>query len=152
MKRILLMVMIGFSLAACAGAPVRMTEDQSSAAKVALLRERVQEFWTASVNGEYEKTFSLFDPFFQASTNKYAFLGTRGTIKYHSFEIKDIKVDGNVGHVTMGIVYSVPKVKFKTQEFSQPETPAVFEDSWLFVDDNWYKEYKTEQRQGVVRY
>ncbi len=152
MKRILLVLLIGFSLAACAGSPRKMVEDQGSPAKVALLRERVNEYWTASVNAEYEKTFYLFDPFFQASTNKYSFLGTRGVIKYHSFEIKDIKVDGNVGHVTMMIVYSIPKSVFKKAEFSKPPTSAEFVEPWLFVGDNWYKEYKADEGGGVVSY
>jgi hypothetical protein len=152
MKRIFLLLLLGFSLAACAGAPGRMIEDQGSAAKVALLRERVEAYWTASVKEDYERTFYLFDPFFQAVANKHAFLANRGAVKYHSFEIKDVKVAGNVGHVTVKIVYSVPKMKYKKQEFSQPETPAEFEESWLFVGDNWYKEYKTDEESGVVRY
>ena len=146
MKRILLLLLIGFSLAACAGAPRNMVEDQGSPAKVALLRERVNAFWTASVNKDYEKTFYLFDPFFQASTNKHMFIGSRGVIEYHSFEIKDIKVDGNVGHVTMIIVYSIPKTVFKKAEFSKAPTSAEFEETWLFVGNNWFKEYKTRRR------
>jgi hypothetical protein len=145
MKRILLLLLIGFSLAACAGVPKNMVEDQGSPAKVALLRERVKAFWTASVNKDYEKTFYLFDPFFQASTNKNMFLGTRGSIEYHSFEIKDIKVNGNVGHVTMIIVYSIPEITYKKAKFSQPPTSAEFEERWLFVGDNWFKEYKADE-------
>jgi hypothetical protein len=153
MKNLLLVLILGVSLAACAGAHVNMVEDPGSPAKVALLRERANEFWRASVNEDYEKTFSLFDPFFQASTNRHLFLGTRGMIKYHSFKIEDVKVDGNVGHVKMGIVYSIPKVIFRKAEFSKPETPAEFEETWLFVGANWYKEYKEEnQSRGVADY
>ena len=152
MKRIILAVLTVLSVAACATAPMNMVEDQGSPAKVALLRDRVTEYWTASVKEDYSKVYSLFDPFFRARMNKDAFIGETGKLKYHSFKIKDVKVDGNVGHVKLDIVYSIPKVKFKRQEFSKPETPAELEESWLFVDDNWYKEYKVEEDFGYARY
>jgi hypothetical protein len=152
MKRIFLALLLGFSLAACAGAHERMVEDQGSAAKVDLLRERAKEFWTASVKEDYEKIYYLYDPFYQAKTNKQRFIGSRGTVKYHSFEIKDVKVEGNVGHVKLGVVYSIPKIKFKTQEFSRAETPGEFEETWIFVGDNWYKEYKGNDPSNASRY
>jgi hypothetical protein len=131
-----------------------MIEDSGSPAKAAaLLRERLEAFWTASVKGEYEKTYYLYDPFFRARTNIHLFLGKRGAIKYKSFEIKDIKVDENVAHVSVNIIYEVPKVKFKKQEFSQPETSAAFEETWLFIYDNWYKEFKSEASStSIVNY
>ena len=152
MKKISIVLLIGFFLVACAVAPVRMVEDQDSAAKTALLRERAKEFWTASVKEDYEKVFYLFDPFFQAKTNKHLFIGSRGVVKYQSFEIKDIKVVGNVGHVTLNVVYSIPKIKVKNQEVSRPETPAEFEESWLFVGDNWYKEHKDDETSESTTY
>lgn len=147
MKRFFLALLIGAVLSGCAATGGRMVE-MDSPSKVALLRERAVEYWTAAVKQDYEKTFSLFDPFFRAATNKYKFMGSQGAVKYHSFEIKDIKVDGNVAHVKVGIVYSVPKIKFKTQEFSKPETATEFEESWLFVYDYWYKEYIYDEATG----
>jgi DNA gyrase inhibitor GyrI len=32
----------------------------------------------------------------------------------------------------------------KAQVFSVPETPAEFEETWLYIYDNWYKEYYSE--------
>lgn len=152
-KTVFLALLIGLFLTACAGTRERMVEDPGSPAKVALLKQRVEAFWAAFVKEEYEKTFYLYTPFFQAKSSKYAYLATLGTLKYHSFEIKDIKVEGNVGYVTLSIVYSIPKRKFKLQEFSQPETPAEFEETWLFVYDNWYKEYKyDETSSGINKY
>ena len=144
-KGIFLALLIGLFLAACAGTRESMVEDPGSPAKVALLRQRAEVFWTAFVKEEYEKTFYLYTPFYQAKSSKYAYLATLGTLKYHSFEIKDIKVEGNVGYVTLSVVYSMPKRKFKLQEFSQPETPAEFKETWLFVYDNWYKEYTYDE-------
>ncbi len=148
MKRIILTLLTALVLNACAGVPARMAEDQGSAAKVDLLRDRAKAFWAATVIEDYEKVYSLYDPFFRAASSKTAFIATRGTVKYHSFEIKDVKVDGNVGRVTVSVVYSIPKVVFKRQEFSKPDTPAEFEETWLFVEDNWYKEFKLDDASG----
>ncbi len=120
MKRILLVLLVGAVLSACAATGGRMVEEMDSPSKVSLLRERAEEYWTAAVKADYEKMFYLFDPFFQAKTNKYKFLGSRGAVKYHSFEIKDVKVEGNIGLVNVSIVFSVPPLKVKRQEFSQP--------------------------------
>jgi hypothetical protein len=146
MRKVFLTVMAVFLLAACAGTPekISLVEDPGSPAKVALLRERVKAFWTAYVDAEYEKAFALYDTFFQAKTNRMVFIGRLGRIKYKGFEIKDMNVEGNVAHVSVNIVYSIPPTKFKKQEFSQPETLTTIEETWLYIYDNWYKEYQSE--------
>jgi hypothetical protein len=105
-----------------------MVGDPGSPAKVALLRQRAEVFWTAFLKEDYENTYFLYDPFFRAKSNKHAYIATMGTVKYHSFEIKDIKVEGNVGYVTLNVVYSIPKTKFKQREFRKPDTPVEFEE------------------------
>jgi len=72
MKRFLLLFLIMFSIAACAGVrPKSMVEDEGSEAKIAILRERADGFWSAFVKEDYEKLFYFYDTFFQAKTNKY---------------------------------------------------------------------------------
>jgi hypothetical protein len=158
MKKVFLAVLISLSLLiACAGIESKrksMSEDLGSPEKVALLKERVNDFWSAFVKEDYEKIYNIYDPFFRAKTDKNTFFGTLGKIKYHEFEIKDIKVEGNVARVKVRTVYSLPKVKLKTQEFSTPEeTPTEFEETWLYIYDNWYKEYYLYSLEtGVVKY
>lgn len=158
MRKVLLALVIFLSLlVACAGIKSTgksMSEDLGSPEKVALLKERVNDFWSAFVKEDYEKIYNIYDPFFRAKTDKYAFFGTLGKIKYHEFEIKDIKVEGNVAKVTIKIIYSLPNVRLKTQEFSTPEdTTTDFEETWLYIYDNWYKEYYIYSLEtGVVKY
>lgn len=143
MKRFLLLFLIMFSIAACAGVPQKsMVEDEGSEAKIAVLRERADGFWSAFVKEDYEKLFYFYDTFFQAKTNKYTFMGNLGRVKYHSFEIKDVRVERNIGFVTLEVVYSIPKFKYKVTEFSQEQTLSKIEDKWLFIGDTWYKEYR----------
>ncbi|MBM4140025.1 MAG: hypothetical protein FJ242_00795 [Nitrospira sp.] len=158
MKKVFFVVLISLlSLTACAGIETSrksMSEDLGSPEKVDLLRERVNDFWSAFVKEDYEKIYYLYDPFFRTRTpNKHAFMGTLGKIKYHKFEVKDIKVEGNVAKLKVSVVYSIPKTRFKIAEFSQPETPAEFEETWLYIYDNWYKEYYMHAAEaGIVYY
>lgn len=147
-------MMLMLSLLACAGIPEKnMAEDEGSEAKVALLRERVDEFWSSFVKEDYEKLYFLYDTFFQAKTNKYTFMGTLGRVKYHSYEIRDIKVERNIGFVTMNVVFSIPKFKFKAAEFSQEPKLMTFEEKWLFIGDKWYKEYRDPDGDpSIIRY
>jgi hypothetical protein len=146
MKKNIFLLLSLILLTACAGLKATensMAEDPGSPKKIALLRERVNDFWSASVKGDYEKVYSLYDPFFRAKhSDKSSVIGTLiGKIKYHKFEVKDINVEGNVAKVKVSIVYSVPGVKMKIQVFKVPETSAEFEEGWFYIYDNWYKEY-----------
>jgi len=152
MKKVFIALLIGLLLTACAGTRERMVEDPGSPAKVALLQQRAEAFWTVFVKEDYEKAYTFYEPFFRARTNKNKFIGSIGLVKYHSFEIKDIKVEGNVAHLTVRVAYSIPKVKYKVSEFSQPETQTEFVDSWLFIDENWYREYKSDEHSGFTEY
>jgi hypothetical protein len=146
MKKTIFSFAILMILAACAGLKTTensMVEDPGSPKKIALLRERANEFWNASVKEDYEKVYSLYDPFFRAShADRSAVISqSMGKIKYHKAEVKDIQVEGNIAKVKVSIAYSVPAVRMKVQVFSVPETPAEFEETWLYIYDNWYKEY-----------
>lgn len=152
-KTVFLLLVAMIFLNSCAISQKRMVEDLGSPEKIELLKERVNEFWTAFVKEDYEKIYYLFDPFFKVRTNKYAFIGNLGRIKYHEFEIKDIKVEGNVAKVKVKVVYSMPKVVLKIKEFSVPRTPDEFEETWLYIYDNWYKEYYLRSiDESIVKY
>lgn len=130
-----------------------LSDDLGSPHKAGLLRERVTDFWSAFIKEDYEKIYFIYDPFFQARTNKFAFMGKLGRLKYHSFEIKGIQVQGNVAKVQLGVVYSLPLMKIKDKEFSQSETFAEFEETWLYIYDNWYKEFFMHAAEsGIAEY
>jgi hypothetical protein len=143
MKKIVPALLMVVFLTSCAGTGrYSMVEDLGSSRKVNLLRKRANEFWSAFLNKDYEKVYTLYDPFFRARTNKYTFMGRMGKVKYHKFEIKDIKVEGNVAKVKVGIVYSMAAVRTKIGKTMEvPETPDEIEETWLYIYDNWYKEY-----------
>jgi hypothetical protein len=148
---LLLLLVVSYAGAETVGK--NMSDDMGSPEKTALLKERTNEFWTAFLKEDYEKVYTLYDPFFRAKTPIRTFLGDVGKIKYHAFEIKEVKVEGNTAKVTQQITYSVPYFMGKTQEFTVPETTAEITETWLYVYDNWYKEYfLTSVGSGIAKY
>ncbi len=156
MKNIFFAIIVSLLLIACAGVEPKgksMSDDLGSAEKGALLRERANEFWTAFIKRDYERVYEIYDPFFQSRTAKKSFVGKLGTLQYHDFEIKDIKMEGNVAKVTVKVVYSMPNFTVKMQEFKVPESTTEFEEPWLYIYDNWYKEYYLESIEtGIAKY
>lgn len=121
-----------------------LSEDYDSPEKKELLRARIAEFWNAFIKEDYEKVYMLYDPFFRVRTNKYAFMGTLGKIKYHDFAIKEMNFEGNIAKIKIEVSYSIPPTRFRTQEFSAPPTQTEFDETWLYIYDNWYKEFYME--------
>jgi hypothetical protein len=120
-----------------------MTEDLGSPEKVELLRKRAHDFWSAMVERDYEKAYPIYDPYYRARVDKESFKILQ-TLRYHEFEIHDIKVEGNVAKVTVSTVFSLPTKQFSRRPFTVPETPAEFDETWLYIYDNWYKEFYIE--------
>jgi hypothetical protein len=129
-----------------------MVEDLGSPRKVDLLRQRANEFWTAFVKKDYDTVYSIFDPFFRERIDKNAFIG-KLAVKYYEFEVKDVKVEGNVAKVRVRIVSSVPGVMGKLGKImSSPPAPSEFDETWLYVYDNWYKEYRMGMVEKPIAY
>ena len=158
MKKTVFLLLTLIILSACAGLKTtgtNMGKDLESPGKTALLRERANDFWNASVKEDYDTVYSLYDPFFRARNpdKSEVIRKLMGKIKYHSFEVKDVRIEGNIARVTVSIVYSIPPVKLKEQVFSAPETAAEFEETWLYIYDNWYKEYYSSMMEkGFAEY
>ena len=145
MKRhVFVLLLIIFAITACTGSRIQtksMVEDLGSPEKVDLLRQRANDFWAAFVEEDYETVYGIFDPFYRARNSLQAFL-KRTKVKYHEYEVKDIKVEGNIAKVRVRIVSSVPGIMGKMgQVFSQPPAPSEMTETWLYVYDDWYKEY-----------
>lgn len=163
-KNFLLIMIIVISLTSCQSVGTgrdnshtitkSFSEALNAPEKEELLKERIAEFWEAFVKEDYEKIYNIYDPFFRARTpNKHSFFATLGMIKYHEYKIQDIKIEGNIARVKVDMVYSLTNIRVRTQVFNQPPTQAEIEETWLYVYDNWYKEYYSEAMgAGLVEY
>ncbi len=118
-----------------------LVNDLGSPDKVKLLEQRATGFWEAMVKHDLQKAYEFYDPFMRSRMSVHEFINKHGLVRYDSFAIEDIKVEGNIGTVKITVTYHVPKVKVFKREFTMPKTTRTFEERWLYVYDNWYKEY-----------
>jgi len=118
-----------------------LVEDPGSPEKVKMLKDRASQFWEAMVKGDLKEAYKYYDPFLRARMSPEEFIEKHRAVKYHEATVTDVKVEGNIGTVHVKVKYSLPKTKIRQREFSIPETITDFDERWLFVYDNWYKEY-----------
>ncbi len=118
-----------------------LAEDMGSPRKIRLLEEKAAAYWQVMTQMNVKKAYTYYDPFLRARMSVEEFVEKHGVVKYHKATVTGVKVEGNIGTVKVKVTYSVPKMKVKEREFSVPETTEEFEERWLFVYDDWYKEY-----------
>jgi hypothetical protein len=156
MKKVICSLLILIFSFGCAGLGFKgksLSEDPGSPEKAALLRERAHDLWSAFVKEDFEKAYQFYDPFVRAKREKAEFLATLGKIKYSAFEITDVKIEGNVAKIKLKIDYSMPKTKLNKLEFFVAPTQREIEDKWIYVYDNWYKEWYSEMMgSGAAEY
>ncbi|MCP5423645.1 MAG: exo-alpha-sialidase [Gammaproteobacteria bacterium] len=109
-----------------------------------LLRETANRLWQSLLQGDYRAVYPLLDPFCRANLREVDYLASTGRIVYRRFTIKDIKVFGNVARVHVDFAYEIPELVTKQGKFSRPLTHVSAVETWVYVLDRWYKEYRNE--------
>ena len=113
------------------------------------LRERAKAFWEAMVAGDHGKTYTFYEPFYRTNNSDLAYLKNMGMIKYQEAEIKEIHLEGNLASVEVSVIATVPKTRIKStgEEVEKPAKNVTFKDTWVWVDDNWYREHLSKFHQ-----
>ncbi|MGC8720146.1 MAG: hypothetical protein ACP5TY_09095 [Thermodesulforhabdaceae bacterium] len=135
--------LVVMSITACTTAmrKTSLAEDPGSSNKVQMLKERASQYWSLMAKGNLKEAYAYYDPFFRAKMSPEEFIEKHSAVKYREATVTNVKVEGNIGTVTVKVKYFVPKVKVRQKEFEVTETTTDFEERWLFIYDNWYKEY-----------
>ena len=111
----------------------------------AKLRERIAQYWQAMQDGQYETAYALMDPFFRAKRSLKTYLGSTGAVKYYRYQVGPIVQKGNLARVQIEFESEVPEFKLPNNQItSQPRKTVTFLETWVFVNDNWYREYYDE--------
>jgi hypothetical protein len=110
----------------------------------AALRGRVNSYWQAMQQHDFRNTYALLDPFLREAWNFDIYRDRMGRIHYHAADIVSIERQGYMAQVTMRVRASVPEFKSQGRTFSVPEREVEFVERWLFVGDDWYREYEEE--------
>ncbi len=108
------------------------------------LKKRVNNYWQAMRDADYDKSNALLDPFMRSKWTLDEYKKRMGRIKYTEYTIENIEIRGNFADVRMKVTASVPKFMDKGKEISAPEREAEFVERWLFLDNTWYREYNEE--------
>ena len=109
--------------------------------KERLLKEAVADYWNAMLKGNLERAYQLHDPFFRARIPFDAFATQRGKFIYHSHQIQSLLIDGNVARVQSTTSFEIPKLLVMGREQAVPRRDFAIDDTWLYVDGGWYRQY-----------
>lgn len=106
------------------------------------LRERMSNYWQAMIDAKYDIAYAFMDPFFRDARNLKNYQDTMGFVKYHSYQFGKVAIKGNLAKVELRVEGSVPEVTTPSgKKISQARKPITFVDTWVFVNDGWYREY-----------
>ncbi|CRI64462.1 exported hypothetical protein [Thiocapsa sp. KS1] len=109
------------------------------------LRERVMAYWKAMMEDDYSASYALFDPFFRGRNELMMYLRQLGRIKYSDAAIDAVKIDGWRAEVKTRVTATIPPFTSKTGEVvSRPPREVELTEVWLWMGDNWYREYYSE--------
>lgn len=140
-KKIISILLLFLMLGGCTTATVG-NKKISDADRERLLAERVKILWDAMVKRDRETIYDIYDPFFKSRENKYAFAGKQIPIFYYNPEISEIIIKGNVATVKIKMEYEIKG--FRTplgKEINEPKKKVITTETWIFMDDNWHKEF-----------
>lgn len=117
-----------------------------------VLRARADDVWQALESERYEDLYAIYDPFFRVRNSLPDFLSHMGKIKYHSHEVKNVHIAGNIAQVETEVVYSVPRMMVGDKSFERPKTKMLAKDTWVRVGGEWYREYSSDMIGKFTRY
>lgn len=151
-KKTLYIILMALALTGCTTATVSGKPSMGMDEKEKLLRQRVAENWQAMIDRDMGKMYDLYDPFFRSRTARAWFIGQEMPIYYHSFEIAGVDIKGNVAKVETKIVYSIKHMGTLGREIKKDNTEGVVKDTWLFIDNNWQRQFYDNITDGTFAY
>jgi len=114
-----------------------------------MLRSKVEAFWNARLEQNKEKEWSLYDPVYRSKFNKVKWIKDKNGLKFDSFSITSVSVNGQFARVKGLTTYQLPKEKMinsvldpedgKPTKIS-PAKPvkSTFNMKFGWFGDDWY--------------
>ncbi|MBK1716375.1 hypothetical protein [Thiocystis violacea] len=111
----------------------------------AALETRVSAFWNALVKADHASAYKLFDPYFRRRMRQEDYVGQSGRVQHHAFAIESVRVEGHVAQVAVRFTYEIPVLNLpRGGRYSRPPTSTQVDETWIFIDGDWHKEYRNE--------
>jgi hypothetical protein len=150
-KRVVYIALVLIIMSSCTGV-VTTKPSPDAEDKPGLLRERAAANWEAMKARDWGKVYDMYDPFYRALVGRDWFVGRGVPIYYKSFEIGEVDIKGNVASVAMKVVYGIENVGKSGQPIKREDAETYFAEKWLFVDNDWYKQYEDRLSGGTFAY
>jgi hypothetical protein len=117
--------------------------------RLSMLRARVEDFWKGMIATEWSRLYDFYDPFYRTKETRNKFIGGRGGINYYAAEIVGIKQQGNIADVRLKVSMEVPDIELLggKKQAGLPRHERVMEERWLWLDDNWFREFRNSASQ-----
>jgi hypothetical protein len=120
-----------------------------STPNVERLKIRVNEYGQTLIKKDYQASYNLLDPFYKARVDFLGHLQNQGRISYTTAEFASAAIQGNLATIKFHVIASVPAftsdVTGKTLQ--APIKDMILPMNWLWIDNDWYKEYYSEARE-----
>ncbi len=140
MLRISVLILMGLVLCSCATLTPGSV-DSPAFDREQRLKERAARMWDAMVKRDWETVYDMSDPFFRAKNRRDAYK-VRNTPVYHfSPEVRAVDIQCNIATVSVRFEYELKGLTVMGKEISQSRKETVITERWIFVDDNWYRQY-----------
>jgi hypothetical protein len=103
------------------------------------LEDRVREFWDAKVDGDLARAYSLEAASQTGQVDLSGYVRKRSsTIKYLGYDIKSIQENADRARVDVEFKY-----EFRSPRGSELKSTSRIRESWMKLNDTWYRETKT---------
>jgi hypothetical protein len=109
--------------------------------KEALLRERVKAYWEGMIKKDLKTPYETHDPFYKARIPFEYYASHRGPMVYLAYSIEDVIIQGNIATVKIKVTYEIPRITILGKDTSMPPKEVTAEDTYLFLDNTWYRKY-----------
>jgi len=151
-----LTLLVGVMGAACnnqQGKSTRQYESLTLDQHKQLLAKRVLENLNLMVRQDYKKQYTLYDPVFRAHVSLDEFVQARSrNMHYSKPDVREIRIRGHIADVTVAVMVEIRQLKLPGgRVLDRPAQERVMPERWLWMDGNWYREYKNS-KQSFIRY
>lgn len=119
----------------CAGPLTTQTVDD----RETRLKARAAIYWEARVSGDLVETYRLHEPNFRKKVTLTAFSQGRGVSTVFDYEITAVRIEGDRGHVTSRINYTITHPMLAKSV--EPRWREI-EEQWRWVDGEWYRRFR----------
>jgi len=128
---VILLSFLILSITQCATQKQIIKEDDE-----AVLRRKVQEYWSCKIKGEWDKCYTYESPNYREKVNLVGYINQWGRfpMKWEGFDILEIWTSGEEGYVKLNTRY-----QYLMPKTNKPAFERVVEEKWIKKDNQWYR-------------